>query len=120
MAGGDQEMSDWGWPWLTGGGRGWPGVTRRGVTGAGWGWPGRERLLPPLPAHPSRPVPAELFQDLRQLQETWLTEGRLGSFPRLWVVSELCPAPLLCLPGSKQKCFFQTCQPLAGVNEDAE
>ncbi|NXQ52905.1 ETV4 protein, partial [Anthoscopus minutus] len=50
--------------------------------------PGRDRGLPRrlLPSRPrrarsgrsgSRPFPAELFQDLRQLQETWLTEAQV-------------------------------------------
>ncbi|NWT59344.1 ETV4 protein, partial [Erythrocercus mccallii] len=30
-----------------------------------------------IPSSASRPVPAELFQDLRQLQETWLTEAQV-------------------------------------------
>ncbi|NXP42262.1 ETV4 protein, partial [Leiothrix lutea] len=62
---------------------------------------------PPGQAGPaSRPVPAELFQDLRQLQETWLTEAQVPDNDEQFVPdfhSENCgcTAPLTC-----SRCFF--------------
>ncbi|NXR92731.1 ETV4 protein, partial [Hypocryptadius cinnamomeus] len=48
------------------------------------GWPGRDRdrerdslRARSIPQSSPAPLPAELFQDLRQLQETWLTEAQV-------------------------------------------
>lgn len=72
-------------------------------------------LRKPLTSH------ADLFQDLSQFQETWLTEGRLlplalFCFVRLSVVSLLMfvTAPLLCMPSSKHEVFFSD-SPTSGL-----
>lgn len=103
-----------------------------GAGGGGWGrlWAGAgSSPCASAPTSPSRPasprwsIPlslpraplkkplafrADLFQDLSQFQETWLTEGRLLPLALFWFLRlsllclfGVCTVPLLCLPSSK-------------------